>query len=59
MAPCVGRNFWQIEGGEALCFTAFFADIALVTCFVSEQARLPELIVSHNLELSLREGENE
>ena len=25
----------------------------------SEQARLPELIVSHNLELRLRDGENE
>lgn len=25
----------------------------------SEQARLPELIVSHNLEQSLRDGENE
>lgn len=27
--------------------------------YKSEQATLPELIVSHNLELSLRDGENE
>lgn len=26
--------------------------------FESEQAKLPELIVSHNLELRLRDGEN-
>ena len=26
--------------------------------YKSEQARLPELIVSHNLELRLRDGEN-
>ena len=27
--------------------------------FIHEQARLPELILPHNLELRLRDGENE
>jgi len=29
-----GRNFGQIEGDGASRFTAFFADMALVTCLV-------------------------
>lgn len=35
-----GRNFWQIEGDGASRFTAFFTDMAMVTCFVWRATRL-------------------
>lgn len=38
--PFGGRNFEQIEGDEASRFTAFFTDMALVTCFVWRATRL-------------------
>jgi hypothetical protein len=34
-----GRNFWQIEGDGASRFTAFFTDMAMVTCFVWRATR--------------------
>ncbi len=38
-AACGGRNFWQLEGDGASRFTAFFTDMALVTCFVWRATR--------------------
>lgn len=40
LAACGGRNFWQIEGDGASRFTAFFTDIAMVTCSVWRATRL-------------------
>ena len=37
--PFGGRNFWQIEGDGASRFTAFFTDMAMVTCFVWRATR--------------------
>ena len=34
-----GRNFEQIEGDGASRFTAFFTDMALVSCFVWRATR--------------------
>lgn len=39
-AACGGRNFWQIEGDGASRFTAFFTDMAFVTCLVWRATRL-------------------
>lgn len=37
--PFGGRYFWRIEGDGASRFTAFFADMALVTCYVWRATR--------------------
>ena len=39
LAACGGRNFWQIKGNGASRFTAFFSNMALVTCFVCRATR--------------------
>lgn len=39
-AACGGRNFWRNEGDGASRFTAFLADMALVTCLVWRAIRL-------------------
>lgn len=40
LAACGGRNFWRNEGDGASRFTAFLADMALVTCTVWRATRL-------------------
>lgn len=37
--PFGGRYFWRIGGDGASRFTAFFADMALVTCLVWRATR--------------------